>query len=134
MHPGQTIPAAMSSSVAGVCVGDDLHGLLLPRPASKSLFQTQLMSMVAMENSWTNKPMKCDGRVQALSAHYIMLIRPPQALPLVRIYRKLFLFLNIFFKCKACLHPYVICLRKKKCIGFWAGLLRDFFKGLLLDE
>ena len=34
--------------------------------------------------------------VQALSAHYIMLIRPPQALSLVRIYRKLFIFKYIF--------------------------------------
>ena len=33
---------------------------------------------------------------QALSGHYIMLIRPLQALPMVRIYRKLFIFKYIF--------------------------------------
>ena len=54
---------------------------------------------------------------QALSAHYIMLIRPLQALPSVRIYTiGNFLFSNIFFKCKACLHPYVEYITKKKKI------------------
>ena len=37
-----------------------------------------------------------DGMVWALSAHYIMLIRPQQVLPLVRIYWKLFIFKYIF--------------------------------------
>ena len=31
-----------------------------------------------------------------VQAHYIMLIRPPQTLPLVRIYRKLFIFKYVF--------------------------------------
>ena len=37
-------------------------------------------------NAQTNKPTKRDDRVSPLSRHYIMLIRPQQALLLARIY------------------------------------------------
>ena len=55
--------------------------------------------------AWPVVTMEIDGQInqrtmmagpQALSAHYIMLIRPVQVLPLVRIYRKLFIFKYIF--------------------------------------
>ena len=36
------------------------------------------------DNTRTNKPAMCDGRLWALSIHYIMLIRPQQALRLAR--------------------------------------------------
>ena len=42
------------------------------------------------DNTQTNKPVRRDGKVWALSAHYIILIRPTQALPLARIYCQLF--------------------------------------------
>ena len=41
-------------------------------------------------------PARREGMVCALSAHYNMLIRPQQVLPLVRIYWKLFIFKYIF--------------------------------------
>ena len=42
--------------------------------------------VVTMETVGQTNPVRRDGMVWALSAHYIMLIRPQQALPLVRIY------------------------------------------------
>ena len=42
-----------------------------------------------MKTVGQTNPVRRDSMVWALSAHYIMLIRPQQALPLVRIYRKL---------------------------------------------
>ena len=44
-----------------------------------------------METVGQTNPVRRDGMVWALSAHYIMLIRPQQALSLVRIYSKLFI-------------------------------------------
>ena len=69
---------------------------------------------------------------QALSAHYIMLIRRLQALPLVRIIGN-FLFSNIFFKCKACLHPYVEYITKKKNIHRMFSKFK-FFVGTSIDD
>ena len=54
------------------------------------------MPVVAMEIVGQTNQRSVTVGVQALSAHYIMLIRPPQALSLVRIYRKLFIFKYIF--------------------------------------
>ena len=42
--------------------------------------------VVTMETVGQTNPVRHDGMVWALSAHYIMLIKPQQALPLVRIY------------------------------------------------
>ena len=42
--------------------------------------------VVTMETVGQTNPVRREGMVWALSAHYIMLIRPQQALPLVRIY------------------------------------------------
>ena len=53
------------------------------------------MPVVAMEMLGQTNQQSVTAGVQALSAHYVMLIRPQQALPLVRIYRKLFIFKNI---------------------------------------
>ena len=52
--------------------------------------------VVTMETVGQTNPVRRDGMVWALSAHYIMLIRPQQALPLVRIYCTLFIFKYIF--------------------------------------
>ena len=71
--------------------------------------------VVTMETVGQTNQRTMTAGAQALSGHYIMLIRPLQALPLVRIYRKL-LFSNIFFKWKACLHHFVAYIRKKKKI------------------
>ena len=71
--------------------------------------------VVTMETVGQTNQLTVPAGAQALSAHYIMLIRPLQALPLVRIYRKLFIS-NIFFNCKACLQLYVEYIRKKKKI------------------
>ena len=48
------------------------------------------------DNTQTNKPVRRDGMVWALSAPYIMLTRPKHALPLARIYWKLFIFKYMF--------------------------------------
>ena len=50
--------------------------------------------VVTMETVGQTHQRTVTAGAEALSAHYIMLIRPLQALPLVRIYRKLFNFLN----------------------------------------
>ena len=42
--------------------------------------------VVTMETVGQTNPVRRDGMVWALSTHYIMLIRPQQALPSVRIY------------------------------------------------
>ena len=52
--------------------------------------------VVTMETVGQTNQRTVTAGAQALSAHYIMLIRPLQALPLVRIYRKLFIFKYIF--------------------------------------
>ena len=48
--------------------------------------------VVTMETVGQTNQRTVTAGAQALSAHYIMLIRSLQALPLVRIYRKLFIF------------------------------------------
>ena len=52
--------------------------------------------VVTMETVGQTNQRTVTAGAQALSAHYIMLIRPLQALPLVRIYRKLFILKYIF--------------------------------------
>ena len=52
--------------------------------------------VVTMETVGQTNQRTVTAGAQALSAHYIMLIRPPPALPLVRIYRKLFIFKYLF--------------------------------------
>ena len=52
--------------------------------------------VVTMETFEQTNQRTMTAGAQALSAHYIMLIRPVQALPLVRIYRKLSIFKYIF--------------------------------------
>ena len=52
--------------------------------------------VVTMETDGQTNPVRRDCMVLALSAHYIMMIRPQQALPLVRIYWKPFIFKYIF--------------------------------------
>ena len=58
----------------------------------ESVFHTSLAGRRHHDNTQTNKPVRRDSMVLALSAHYIMLIRPKQAPPLARIYCKLFIF------------------------------------------
>ena len=53
-------------------------------------------AVVTMTTLRQTNPARCDGMVWALSPHYIMLIRPQQALLLARIYCKLFVFKYIF--------------------------------------
>ena len=55
--------------------------------ADNRVFSTPVAwPVVTMETVGQTNPVRRDGMVWALSAHYIMLIRPQQALPLVRIY------------------------------------------------
>ena len=54
---------------------------------SNRVFSTPVAwPVVTMETVGQTNPVRRDGMVWALSAHYIMLIRPQQALPLVGIY------------------------------------------------
>ena len=62
---------------------NDKHNRVFSRPSC--------MPVVAMEMVGQTNQRSVTGGV-----HYIMLIRPPQALSLVRIYRKPFIFKNIF--------------------------------------
>ena len=56
-------------------------------PNANRVFSTPVAwPVVTMETVGQTNPARRDGMVWALSAHYIMLIRPQQALPLVRIY------------------------------------------------
>ena len=66
-------------------------------PNANRVFSTPVAwPVVTMETVGQTNPVRRDSMVWALSAHYIMLIRPQQALPLVRIYWKLFIFKYIF--------------------------------------
>ena len=76
-------------------------------------------------DSSTNKPAIHDDRDSPLSVHWIMLIRPQQALPLAGNISKL-LILNILFKYKAYTHHYVTYIRKKKTIHTFFILFHIF--------
>ena len=65
-------------------------------PTNRVFSRPVAWPVVTMETVGQTNPVRRDGMVWALSAHYIMLIRPQQALPLVRIYCTLFIFKYIF--------------------------------------
>ena len=63
-------------------IKDDLG----PVPGNRVFSTPVAWPVVTMETVGQTNPVRRDGMVWALSARYIMLIRPQQALPLVRIY------------------------------------------------
>ena len=75
-------------SIMGLIFGEHLSNRVISRPVA--------WPVVTMETVGQTNQRTVTAGAQALSAHCIMLIRPLQALPLVRIYRKLFIFKYIF--------------------------------------
>ena len=67
-------------------VGDKSGGRQDLKGANRVFSTPVAWPVVTMETVGQTNPVRRDGMVWALSAHYIMLIRPQQALPLVRIY------------------------------------------------
>ena len=63
-------------------------------------------------DSWKNKPMNHDGRGSGLISSLHNADKTADHIEFIGN----FLFSNIFFKCKACLHPYVEYITKKKKI------------------
>ena len=62
----------------------------------QSVFQTPSLGIHLHDNIQSNKPVKHDSRVWALSTYYMILRRPTQALPLARTYCYHFIFKYIF--------------------------------------
>ena len=87
-------------------------------------------------DSWTNKPAMRDDRVSPLSDHYIMLIRPQQALPLARNNSNLLIFNNIFkiFKIFKVIQASLSDLYpEKKNDPYIFFLVSHFFKAIIFD-
>ena len=76
------------------------------------------MPVVTMEMVGQTNQRSVTAGVQALSAHYVMLIRPQQALPLVRIYRKLVFFQKYSLNAR---HPYI-------CMLHTSGKRKEFIE------